>query len=255
VPEAPPEIRVIGIAGLPEIAAGADLPTYIAAAARAQGTPLRDGDILVVTQKIVSKAEGRTVDLATIEPSDLAARWAADWGKDPRQIEVALREARRIVRMANGVLITETRHGFVCANSGVDASNSSQTGVVILLPEDPDASARRIREAILGSHGALTGVIISDTFGRPWREGLTNVAIGVAGIEPLVDYRGQQDATGYDLQVTVLAAVDELASAAELVMGKLDRVPVAIIRGYRWRPTPEADSRPLLRDASRDLFR
>lgn len=244
-------LQVIPVTGLPEVAPGTALAPAIVAACAAQGTPLEAGDIVVVTQKIVSKAEDRLVSLDTIEPSDIAVRWAKDWGKDARQVEVAIREARRIVRMANGVLITETRHGFICANSGVDASNSSDAGVVILLPVDPDASARDIRAGL----GVEAGVVISDTFGRPWREGLTNVAIGVAGIEPLLDYRGQVDDSGYDLQVTVLAVADELASAAELVMGKLDRVPVAVIRGYRFAPSAEATTRPLIRDASRDLFR
>lgn len=244
-------LQVIPVGGMPEVTPGTPLASAIVSACAAQGTPLEDGDIVVVTQKIVSKAENRLVSLDTIEPSDIAVRWARDWEKDARQVEVAIREARRIVRMANGVLITETRHGFICANSGVDASNSSDAGIVILLPEDPDASARGIREGL----GVEAAVIISDTFGRPWREGLTNVAIGVAGIEPLLDYRGQVDASGYDLQVTVLAVADELASAAELVMGKLDRVPVAVIRGYRFTPSPAATTRPLIREASRDLFR
>lgn len=250
-----PGIRVIPVRGLPEVGEGADVPALVVAAAAAHETPIAGGDIIVVTQKIVSKAEGRVVDLATIVPSDFATQWAAAWGKDPRQVEIAIRESRRIVRMANGVLITETKHGFICANSGVDASNSAQSGIVILLPEDPDASARRIRTAICAATGADVAVIISDTFGRPWREGLTNVAIGVAGISPLTDYRGQQDATGYDLQVTVLAIADELASAAELVMGKLDRVPVAIVRGYPWQVDDAADSRGLIREPGRDLFR
>jgi coenzyme F420-0:L-glutamate ligase/coenzyme F420-1:gamma-L-glutamate ligase len=249
------ELSILGIAGLPEIAAGADLARLLIDAAVEQGTPLADGDVVVVTQKIVSKAEGRVVALDSVEPSDLAREWAAAWNKDARQVEVALREARRVVRMANGVLITETRHGFVCANSGVDASNAPQSGTVILLPEAPDDSARRIREGIAALAGADVALIISDTFGRPWREGLTNVAIGVAGIEPLVDYRGRADGTGYDLQVTVLAVADELAAAAELVMGKLDRVPVAVVRGYAWWPSTAASSRSLIREAGRDLFR
>ena len=248
-------VRVLPVRGLPEVGRDADLAALIVASATAQGTPVEQGDIVVVTQKIVSKAEGRTVDLSTVDPSEFAARWASEWGKDARQVEIAIREARRIVRMANGVLITETQHGFICANSGVDASNSAQSGIVILLPEDPDGSARRIRTALRTAISADVAVIVSDTFGRPWREGLTNVAIGVAGISPLTDYRGQQDATGYDLQVTVLAVADELASAAELVMGKLDRVPVAIIRGHAWRVDDAADSRGLIREAGRDLFR
>ncbi len=252
---APREIRIIGIAGLPEIARGVDLAAEIVSAVEQQGTPMQTGDILVVTQKVVSKTEGRVVALASVTPSAIAFRFAEEWGKDARQVEVALREARRIVRMANGVLITETAHGLVCANSGVDASNAAAEGLVLLLPEDPDGSARRIRDGIAVRAGVRPAVIVSDTFGRPWREGQTNVAIGVAGIEPVHDYRGLVDGVGYQLAVTAIAVADEIAGAAELVMRKLDRVPVAIVRGWPHEPSEAASSRSLIREASRDLFR
>jgi coenzyme F420-0:L-glutamate ligase/coenzyme F420-1:gamma-L-glutamate ligase len=220
---------------------------------------LEDGDIVVVTHKIVSKAEGRLLDLRTVEPSALATRWAEAYGKDARQIEVVLREAKRIVRMERGILIAETEHGFVCANAGVDASNV-QADTVCLLPRDPDGSAAAIREGLRTATGVNVGVIISDSFGRPWRNGIVNVAIGVAGIPALADYRGQTDAAGYSLHVTVLAIADELASAAELVMHKLDARPVAVIRGYQIPIQQTGDmgqgtGKDLITDASRDLFR
>jgi coenzyme F420-0:L-glutamate ligase/coenzyme F420-1:gamma-L-glutamate ligase len=218
-------------------------------------TPPLDGDVLVVTQKIVSKAEGQLVDLTTIEPSALAMQWAERYEKDPRQIEVVLREAVRIVRMERGILIAETRHGFVCANAGVDASNVSPD-TVCLLPEDPDRSAERIRQGITRELGVEVGVIVSDSFGRPWRNGIINVAIGVAGIPALADYRGQTDAAGYSLHVTVLAVADEIAAAAELIMNKLDARPVAIVRGYQFPVAAEPGTgRDLVMDSSRDLFR
>ena len=197
----------------------------IGAALAAQGIQLGDGDILVVTQKIVSKAEGCLVRLADIEPSALAAEWAALWNKDARVVELVLRQSRRIVRMERGVIISETRHGLVCANAGVDQSNVGDESVT-LLPEDPDASAERLRAALSqASGGVQLGVVISDTFGRAWREGQVNVAIGVAGVEAMRHFEGQLDPTGYELRVTMLATADELASAAELVMGKVDGVP------------------------------
>ncbi len=249
------EIRIIGLGGIPEVRAGDDLPALIAAAARAQHVAVEDGDVFVVTQKVVSKAEGRIVDLAAVTPSPFALRYAAMWEKDARQVEVVLGETKRIVRMERGVMICETHHGFVCANAGVDASNVERTGTVCLLPVDPDASARAIRAGLRGVFGVDVAVVISDTFGRPWREGHVNFAIGIAGIAPLVDYAGQVDPAGYELRVTQMAVVDELAAAAELVHGKLARVPVAIVRGAAFAPAEDASTAALVRDAARDMFR
>ncbi|MGI8586376.1 MAG: coenzyme F420-0:L-glutamate ligase [Chloroflexia bacterium] len=250
----PVEIRIIAPSGFPEVTLGMDLPALILEAAAADGVGFEPGDILVVTQKIVSKAEGALVDLRTVEPSDFAVRWALAWDKDPRQVEVILRESRRIVRMANGVLITETQHGFVCANAGVDASNIAGTDIVSILPRDPDASAAQIRAALSASLGFDLPVIISDSFGRPWRYGIVNVAIGVAGLAAVTDYRGRTDPHGYLLSASILAIADELASAAELVMGKLDGCPVAVIRGYP-HEAAEATGRDLIMDPARDLFK
>ena len=221
---------------------------------RAQGLALASDDILVVTQKIVSKAEGQLVDLHTVTPSPFAEQIAEIQAKDPQVVEVVLRETKRIVKMAQRTIISETHHGLVCAHAGVDESNVAGEGTVALLPVDSDASARRLRQGIRERTGVELAVIISDTFGRPWREGLVNVAIGVAGMEPLKDYRGLPDTEGRILKVTTLAVADELASAAELVMGKLDKVPVAIIRGYPYTPG-EGDARLLLRAPEKDLFR
>ena len=250
----PPELRVFGVAGIPEVHPGDDLAALIVDAADGQGTPLAEGDILVVTQKVVSKAEGAVVDLGDVEPSALARSFARQWDKDPRHVEVVLRESRRIVRMDRGVIIAETMHGFVCANAGVDASNIPGDDRVSLLPRDPDASAQRIREAIRGRTGVTAAVLVSDTFGRPWREGATNVAIGVAGMRPLRDYRGQQDPHGYLLRVSVAAWADELAGATDLVQGKTAGVPVAIIRGLDYETGPDG-SASLLRAPEKDLFR
>ncbi|HWP43912.1 MAG TPA: coenzyme F420-0:L-glutamate ligase [Blastocatellia bacterium] len=247
------EIRVIGVPGLPEIVAGDDLALLIARAARKSNIEILRGDVLVIAQKIVSKAEGRTVRLDAIEPSGTARRWAEKYGKDARAVEVVLRESRRIVRMERGVLISETRHGFVCANAGVDSSNTPE-GTVVLLPEDPDSSARRIQAGLEKEFEAGLAVIIADTFGRPWREGLVNVAIGVAGIAPLIDYRGEKDTHGRKMRVTVIALADELASAAELVMRKTEGIPVAIIRGLDYRERP-ASAAELIRHPDLDLFR
>lgn len=249
------EVRIIGLTGIPEIHAGDDLPSLIIAAARDNQIAIEDGDVLVVTQKIVSKAEGRIVDLATITPSPFAESYAREFEKDPRQIEVVLRESKTIVRQRNGVMICETYHGFICANAGVDASNVDLTGTVCLLPVDPDASVRGIRDAVKGQLGVTVAVIMSDTFGRPWREGHVNFAIGLAGIAPVIDYAGQVDPAGYELKVTQMAVVDELAAAAELVHGKLARVPVAIIRGVEYAVSEDVATSLLLRPAERDMFR
>lgn len=244
-------VEITGVMGIGEVPPGADVAALIAGATRA--TPLRDGDVVVVTHKIVSKAEGQLVDLRTIDPSPLAVQIAGQWGKDARQVDVVLRESVRIVRMERGVIISETRHGFICANAGVDASNVVGE-TVCLLPREPDVSAARIRSGIKERAGADVAVIISDSFGRPWRNGIINIAIGVAGIQPLTDYRGQTDPYGNDLRVTVLAIADELASAAELVMGKVEAVPVAVIRGYAYDHA-EGTGHDLIMDPTRDLFR
>jgi coenzyme F420-0:L-glutamate ligase/coenzyme F420-1:gamma-L-glutamate ligase len=214
------------------------------------------GDILVFTQKVVSKEEGRLVRLDEIKPSALAEGFAHGAGKDPRSVEVVLSEARRVVKMEmdRGILIAETHHGLVCAQAGVDASNIPDPDTVALLPADPDRSAARLRRALRKRTGAAPAVIISDTFGRPWREGLTNVAIGIDGMSPFIDYRGKKDPHGRPLTATLIAAADELAGAAELVMGKLDRVPVALIRGYSL-PRGRGKAKDLVRPAARDLFR
>jgi len=242
-------IDIIGLGGLPEVETGADLAALIREAAAAGGQALDGQTVVAVAQKIVSKAEGCIVDLRAIEPSHLARGWAAEWGKDARVVELVLRESRRIVRMDRGVLIAETRHGFIAANAGVDQSNVPGSDFATVLPRDPDASARRLREAL-----GCGAVIVTDTFGRPWREGLVNVAIGVSGMEALEDWRGSADRQGRLLQATVLAAADELAAAAGLVMVKNAGVPVALIRGFAFRPG-EGSAAPLVRPAERDLFR
>ena len=249
----PPRYEIIGITGIGEVRPPADIARLITDAASAQGTPLVTHDVLVIGQKIVSKAEGRLLRLSSVEPSPATRRMAESLGRDPHLLEVILRESRRVVRMDKGVVITETHHGWICANAGVDQSNVD-ADTVALLPEDPDRSARLVRERVHALTGAEIAVVVADTFGRPWREGLTNVAIGVAGMAVLRDYIGQPDSAGRPLQMTMLAVADELASAAELVMGKLDRIPAAIVRGLRVDPS-DAGSKPLLRDPARDLFR
>ena len=249
----PPRYEVIGVEGIPEVRPGDGVADLILAAAEGQGTAIRSDDLLVVGQKIVSKAEGRLVRLADVTPSPVATAVAAELGRDARLVELILRESRRVVRMDKGVLIVETHHGWICANAGVDQSNVD-LGMVALLPEDSDRSARQLRDRIRALTGADVGVIIADTFGRPWREGLTNIAIGVAGVTALRSYLGEHDPAGHILQATILAVADELAGAAELVMGKLDRVPAVIIRGLGL-PVGDEGSKPLLRDPSRDLFR
>jgi coenzyme F420-0:L-glutamate ligase/coenzyme F420-1:gamma-L-glutamate ligase len=228
-------VEIVALDGIPEIAPGNDLATILVAAIeRTPGVlPLLADDVLVVTQKAVSKAENAIVDLTTIEPRPEAVAFAERWDRDPRQIEVVLREARRVVRMEHGVLITETPHGFVCANGGVDASNVGPASgqIVTLLPKDPDASARRIREVVAARFGADVPVIVSDSFGRPWRWGITDVAIGVSGLEPIEDLRGTPDADGRVMRSTIRASADEIASAAELAFGKTGGRPAAIVRG------------------------
>jgi len=249
----PTELRLIGVPGMPEVKAGDALASLIAESVRRAGLRLVEGDVVVIAQKIASKAEGRTVQLDEIEPGEVARDWAARYDKDARMVEVVLRESRRIVRMERGILIAETHHGFICANAGVDASNVA-ADVVTLLPEDADQSARSIQSELEREFNVRVAVIISDTFGRPWREGITNVAIGVAGIAPLIDYRGQLDSHGRPLKVTVIAIADELASAAELLMQKTAGVPVVIIRGFDYTAR-DASVRELIRLPETDLFR
>jgi len=249
----PPRFEVIGIEGIAEVRPGDDVARLVFDAAVRQRTPLQTGDVLVVGQKIISKAEGRLVRLPDITPSPVAQGMAVHLGRDARFVEVILRESRRIVRMDKGLLITETHHGWICANAGVDQSNVDPD-TVALLPEDSDRSARQLRERLREIASVDAAVIVADTFGRPWREGLTNIAIGVSGLAPLRSYLGERDPAGRELQATILAVADELAGAAELVMGKLDRVPVALVRGLRLAPGEEG-SKPLLRDPARDLFR
>ncbi len=251
----PPEIRVIGIEGMPEAQPGDDLAGQIMDSANRQDTPVESGDILVVTQKIVSKAEGRVVSIDSVEASSLALSITEGHRRDPRHTELILRESRRIVRMDRGVIISETYHGFNCANAGIDASNIPGDGTVALLPLDPDASARGIRQAIKERAGAEVAVIISDTFGRPWRSAAVNVAIGVAGFNPLLSYVGQEDSHGNMMYTTVIAVADELAATAELVTGKVLGIPVAIIRGYPYESMEDASNQALIRDPDKDLFR
>lgn len=248
-----PEIRVIGITGIPAIEPGDDLVDIICTAVERQGVEVSEGDIFVVTHKVVSKAEGRLVPLKETTPSEFAFTIAGQTDKDPHHLEAILREAKRTVKMDRGVLITETRHGLVCANSGVDQSNIPGD-TVALLPIDPDRSARRIRSGIRERMGKEVATIVTDTFGRPWRRGLTNVAVGVAGLKPIADLRGQKDGYGYILQATEIAIADELASAAELVMGKSKWVPVALIKGYDY-PRGDGAALELVRPPSEDLFR
>lgn len=248
------EVRIIGLRGVPEIAPGADLAALVLAAAASSEVVLADSDVLIVTHKAVSKAEGRLLDLRSVEPSALAREFAAAWNRDPRQTEVVLRESRRIVRMDRGLIIAETHHGLVCANAGVDQSNVAGDEMVCLLPEDPDASAARLRAGIGERTGREVAVIVSDSFGRPWRQGIVNVAIGVAGLAPLLDYRGQPDNNGRVMSATVMAIADELASAAELVTGKLERCPFVVVRGYAY-DRREGSAREVVLEPERDLFR
>jgi coenzyme F420-0:L-glutamate ligase/coenzyme F420-1:gamma-L-glutamate ligase len=251
-------LEIVPLDGIPEIEQGDDLPARICDSLDATPglLPLREDDVLVVTQKVISKAEGAIVDLTTITPRPEAVAFAAKHDRDPRQIEVVLQQARRVVRMAHGVLITETPHGFVCANGGVDASNvGPRSGdVVLLLPDDPDRSAEGIRKAIQERFGSDVAVIVSDSFGRPWRNGIVDVAIGVSGLMPLEDLRGTPDHDGRTMRVTVRAVADELASAVELALGKSTGRPAAVVRGAAIT-RGEGSVRDLLMSAANDLFR
>lgn len=248
------ELRIIPLRGMPEIHPGDDLAAAIGDAIAARALTLQGGDVLVVAQKVVSKAEGALVQLAQIDPSALASTFAAAWGKDARHVEVVLREAKRVVRMERGVLIVETKHGFVCANAGVDTSNVAGPETLSLLPRDADASARGLRDALRARFGVAVAVVISDTFGRPWREGQTNIAIGVAGMLPMLSYVGQPDVNGYEMRVTALCVADELAGAAELVQGKVENVPAAIVRGASYE-AGEGSIASVVRPPERDLFK
>ncbi len=251
-------VEVLALEDMPEIQPGDDLAAAILAALEATpgALPLRDDDVLVVTQKVVSKAEGAIVDLTTIEPRPEVVAFAERWDRDPRQLEVVLRQARRVVRMENGVLITVTPQGFVCANGGVDASNAGPASgsIVTLLPADADASAERIRAAVRTRYGIDVPVVVSDSFGRPWRWGIVDVAIGVSGLEPLEDLRGTPDHDGRVMHSTVRAVADELASAAELAFGKIGGRPVAIVRGASFKRA-EGSIRDVVMPDEFDLFR
>jgi coenzyme F420-0:L-glutamate ligase/coenzyme F420-1:gamma-L-glutamate ligase len=244
------ELRIIPLEGIPEIEAGDDLVRLLADAAERAGG-LEDADVLVVAQKIVSKAEGRVVSLDEIEPSERALELADD--RDPRHVEAILQESVQVVRVRPPLIIAETRHGFICASAGVDASNAKGKGTLVLLPVDPDASAASIREGLRERAGRDVGVIVSDSFGRPFRQGTTDVALGAAGITPLLDLRGRRDSVGYELQATQIAVADELAGAAELVFGKTNAIPAAIVRGLDVRGA--GTGQDIVIPPGRDLFR
>jgi coenzyme F420-0:L-glutamate ligase/coenzyme F420-1:gamma-L-glutamate ligase len=248
-PAPPAEIRLIPIPIADEIQPGDVLADKLIESARFQS-----GDILVIKHKIVSKAEGRIVELNTIKPSTDSLAWAKQHNLDPRVIELALRESRSVIRRKNGVLITETHHGFICANSGVDVSNVDGGNHAVLLPQDPDRSAAKIRNQIKKRTGLSIAVIVTDSFGRPWREGLVDFCIGIAGMKPLRDDRGRKDSHGYKLHASVEAVADELAAAAGLVCGKLNRTPACIIRGFRYEQA-QSRTQDLLRPGATDLFR
>jgi coenzyme F420-0:L-glutamate ligase/coenzyme F420-1:gamma-L-glutamate ligase len=251
---APQELRVIPLPFPDEIRPGDSIPEKLLATLRRTKLRLTRGDILVIKHKIVSKAEGQVVDLSSISPSTTSRAWGKRFGVDPRVTELALAHSKRVVRRKRGVLITETRHGFICANSGIDVSNVDGGRHALLLPTDPDDSAGDICRELKKHLKIAIPVIISDSFGRPWREGLTEVAIGVAGMKAMHDYRGKKDPHGYPLRVSIDAVADELACAAGLVCGKLARTPACIIRGFRYQPAP-GRARDLIRPAAADLFR
>jgi coenzyme F420-0:L-glutamate ligase/coenzyme F420-1:gamma-L-glutamate ligase len=248
------EIRIIPVPFPDEIQPGDNIAQKLSAALRQAKLVLVTGDILIIKHKIISKAEGQLIDLSTIQPSASSRAWARRYGLDARVSELALSQSKRIVRRKRGVLIAETKHGFICANSGVDVSNVNGGHHALLLPEDPDASADKLHRELKRKFKLSIPVIISDSFGRPWREGLTEVAIGVAGMKAVQDYRGQRDPHGYPLRVSVDAVADELACAAGLVCGKLARTPACIIRGFEFQ-SGRGRARDLIRSASNDLFR
>jgi coenzyme F420-0:L-glutamate ligase/coenzyme F420-1:gamma-L-glutamate ligase len=247
-------ITLTAIEGIPMVNAGDDLGRLIASGIDHTGLKLQSGDILVVCQKVVSKAEGRVVDLKDFEPSEFAKNLAKRWEKDPRAVEIVLRQTSRIVRNDRGVIIVETGPGWVCANAGVDESNSLSDDLAILLPEDPDASARRLRDGLKKRYGVDVAVLVTDTFGRPWRDGLTEICLGIAGMNPILDLRGTTDLGGRELHHTVVAIADELAAAAGLLMEKAAAVPAVVVRGYAYQPF-EGSAKVLIRPAEADLFR
>lgn len=250
---AAPEFRVIGITQVPMVQSGDDLAGQLFAAAAAQHTPLADGDVLVVTQRVVSKAEGRVVPLDSFVPSPFALDYATRFEKDPRVVEAVLRESVRVIRQVRGVLITEDRHGFKMANAGIDASNVGGLDLVSLLPVDPDASCRTLRDEARQRLGVEIAVVMTDTFGRPWRHGQTNVAIGVAGMLPFNDYVGHRDMDGRELRVTTICVADEIAGASEMVMGKVTGIPAAIVRGATYE-RGEGSALEIVRELGLDLF-
>ncbi|MGA7764375.1 MAG: coenzyme F420-0:L-glutamate ligase [Candidatus Binataceae bacterium] len=247
-------VTFTAIEGIPLVSQGDNLGGLICSAMAASGLKAARGDILVVCQKVISKAEGRTCELTDIEPSALAMAYAARWQKDPRAVELVLRQTSRIVRMDNGVLIVETGPGWVCANAGIDESNSMADGRAILLPEDADRSAARIREEIRKITGVEIAVLVTDTFGRPWRDGLTEVCLGIAGMNPMLDLRGSSDLSGRELHHTVIAIADEIAAGAGLLMPKAGAIPAVLVRGYSYEPS-EGSAKVLIRPAELDLFR
>ncbi|MCS7384713.1 MAG: coenzyme F420-0:L-glutamate ligase [archaeon GB-1867-097] len=249
------KIEIIGLRGIPDIKENDDIAEIICRKADEQGVELREGDVIVIASKIVSKAEGRLVRLDEVEPSPFAVKIGEDMHKTPELVELILRESRKIVKMKFRHLIVETKHGFVCANAGIDRSNvAGERNIVALLPENPDESAKRIREGIKRRKNIEVAVIISDTFGRAWRRGHVNFAIGISGMKPIKDYRGTRDIYGYTLRITQMAVADELAAAAELAMGKSDKIPVVIIRGYDY-PRGDGSSKELIYPEEKDLFR
>ena len=247
------ELRVIGLRGIPIVQPDDDIAELIVAAASEQGVSLDDGDVIAVTQRIVSRAEHQLRRLDEFEPSPFAVDYATRMDKDPRLVEAVLRESTRVIRQVGGVLITETKHGFKCANAGVDGSNVGGEEFVSLLPVDPDASCERIRAGIAERTGADVAVVMTDTFGRPWRHGQTNIAIGVAGMLPFRDYVGENDMDGRELRVTTICVADQIAGTSELVMGKSDGIPVAIIRGYDY-PRGDGSASEIVREMELDLF-
>ncbi len=247
----PAPVSLLPVTGIPEIGSGDALSEKMLPAVVGLAEA---GDVLVVTHKIVSKAEGRVVDLTTVEPSEWARQWAERWKKDARQIEVVLRESAGILRMEHGIIVSRTRHGLVCANAGVDRSNSPGE-TVCCLPDDPDASARHLSSELSRGLGFTLPVLISDSFGRAWRIGIVNVAIGVAAMDPFTDYRGQDDPHGYPLEASIMGSADAICAAAELVMGKTDGVPAALVRGFDWKPMENPSSKSMIRPLEQDFFR
>jgi coenzyme F420-0:L-glutamate ligase/coenzyme F420-1:gamma-L-glutamate ligase len=247
-------ITLTAVEGIPMIKVGDDLAALIAAGIEHTGLKLESGDILIVCQKVISKAEGRVVELSEIEPSEFANNLAKRWEKDPRAVELVLRQTSRIVRNDHGVIIVETGPGWICANAGIDESNSLEDDRAILLPEDPDASARGIRDQMRIRFGVDIAVLVTDTFGRPWRDGLTEVCLGIAGMNPMLDLRGTNDLGGRELHHTVVAIADDLACAAGLLMEKAGAIPAVVVRGYQFEAY-EGSAKVLIRPAEDDLFR